>query len=122
MNSAGWQNIRSPMIRQLREMICRIPKKRKTTLDVTGNITVDQHIFSYDKWSTIVPRTIELLRKTNKKMSIDSWWDPVVDLNTNLPLTTDATTGDITLVGVTLMWIDCESFPIDEFNTLTALC
>ena len=36
----------SPMVRQLREMHRRLPKRRKTTLDEAGNIVVDQFFFS----------------------------------------------------------------------------
>ena len=41
----------SPMVRQLREMHRRLPKRRKTTLDVAGNIVVDQFFFLFDDWS-----------------------------------------------------------------------
>jgi hypothetical protein len=55
-------HILSPMIRQIRDMNRRIPKRRKTTLDAAGNITVDQFAFPFDDWSDIVPRTLELMR------------------------------------------------------------
>jgi hypothetical protein len=52
----------SPMIRQIREMSRRIPKRRKTTVNSMGNITVDQFAFPFDDWSHIVPRTVKMLR------------------------------------------------------------
>ena len=55
-------NSLSPMLRQIREMHRRIPKRRKTTLDESGNIVVDQFSFRFDDWSQIVPRTV-LLKK-----------------------------------------------------------
>ena len=58
-----WFILLSPMIRQIREMNHRIPKRRKTTLDPQGNITVDQYSFSFDDWSQIVPRTVNLMQK-----------------------------------------------------------
>ena len=62
-------HILSPMVRQIREMHRRLPKRRKTTLDVMGNITVDQFTFSYDDWSQIVPRTEFLMREAISELA-----------------------------------------------------
>jgi hypothetical protein len=48
-------HIMGPMLRQLHEMHSRIPKRRKTTLDVKGNIIVDQFHSLFATWSQIVP-------------------------------------------------------------------
>ena len=52
----------SPMVRQLREMHRRLPKRWKETLDVMGNIVVDQFYFPFDDWLQIVPRTVLLTK------------------------------------------------------------
>ena len=48
-------HILSPMVRQIREMHERLPKRQKTMIDSGGNIIVDQYAFPYDIWSRIVP-------------------------------------------------------------------
>ncbi len=56
-------HILSPMVCQILEMHQRLPKRRKTTLDTSGNITVDHFSFRFDDWSYIVPRTVSLMRR-----------------------------------------------------------
>jgi len=62
-------HILCPMVRQLREMASRIPKKRKCTLDLEkGDIVVDQFRFPYNTWSQILPLTVEKMNICLEKM------------------------------------------------------
>jgi DEAD/DEAH box helicase len=114
-------HILCPMLRQIREMNGRIPKRRKTTLDLCGNITVDQFFFPFDIWTSLVPRTIEKIHDCIKKMALGHWWEPVIDLSNSLPVSVDDSTGDIQLIGVTPIWKQDSCLPLDELDTLTAL-
>ncbi len=70
-------HILSPMVRQIREMHRRIPKRQKTTVDGMGKITVDQFSFPFDKWSTIVPRLGSISELAN-----GLWRESIVDMAT----------------------------------------
>ena len=93
-------HILSPMIRQIREMHRRIPKRRKTTLDASGNISVDQFSFLFDDWSQIVPRTVCLMHDAISKLANGLWWEPVLDLATHIKVRVNDDTGDIFLVDI----------------------
>ncbi|KAI2489624.1 hypothetical protein MHU86_24972 [Fragilaria crotonensis] len=114
-------HILSPMVRQIREMHRRLPKRRKTTLDAIGNITVDQFTFLYDDWSQIVPRTEFLMREAISELAIGIWWEPVVDLSTNVKVRVNEDTGDIFLVDISPAWKPVPLLPIDQWDSLTAL-
>ncbi|KAI2503191.1 hypothetical protein MHU86_11294 [Fragilaria crotonensis] len=86
-------HILSPMVRQIREMHRRMPKRRKTTLDTVGNIMVDQYSFLFDEWSRIVPRTVFLMRDAITELADGLWWEPIVDLATNVKVRVDKDTG-----------------------------
>ena len=85
----------SPMVRQLREMHRRLPKRRKTTLDDTGNIAVDQFFFLFDDWSLIVPQTVNLMNAALSNLADGIWWEPVVDIATKVEIVVDRETGDL---------------------------
>ena len=87
-------HILSPMVRQIKEMYNRLPKRQKTILHPEGNITVDQFLFSYDLWSRIVPLTISLMQDTLTHLAIGSWWEPVVDPATFIKVKVDTDTSD----------------------------
>jgi DEAD/DEAH box helicase len=114
-------HILSPMIRQIREMNERIPKRRKTTLDRCGNIIIDQHYFSFDIWSTIVPQTVGLLQKSIKELAIGQWWEEIVDYTSNVSVEVDSENGDITLISVCPRWRPWNLLSLDTFDLITAL-
>jgi superfamily II DNA helicase RecQ len=114
-------HILSPMVRQIREMHQRLPKRRKTTLDTSGNITVDQFSFRFDDWSKIVPRTVSLMREAMTHLANGFWWEPVIDPSTHLKVQVDDKTGDISLVGVAPLWNQGPCLPLDELDKFTAL-
>jgi hypothetical protein len=88
-------HIISPMIRQIRVMHQRIPKRRKTTIDTKGNIIVDQFSFPFHDWSQIVPRTELLMRDTISHLANGFWWEPVVDPASNVKVRVDDETGNV---------------------------
>jgi hypothetical protein len=90
-------HILSPMVRQIREMHRRIPKRRKTTIDAKGNIAVDQFSFSFDDWSQIVPQTVCMMRQAISQLANGVWWEPVVDMMTDVQVSVAQDTGDISL-------------------------
>ena len=90
------------MVRQLREMHQRLPKRRKTTLDDTGNIVVDQFYFPFDTWSQIVPKTVTLMKLAISNLAEGIWWEPVVDVLTDIQVNVDCDTGDLFLADVNL--------------------
>ena len=111
----------SPMVRQLREMHRRLPKRRKTTLDSTGNIVVDQFFFLYDDWSLIVPRTVQLMNVALSNLADGIWWEPVVDISTKVKVIVDRDTGDLGIGDVHPLWKEGALFPLDHFDHFTAL-
>jgi hypothetical protein len=111
----------SPMVRQLREMNRRLPKRRKTTLDNTGNIVVDQFSFRFDDWSQMVPRTVLLMKVAISNLADGIWWEPVVDVLTNVKVNVDEDTGDLFLADVSPVWKEGSLFPLDHFDHLRAL-
>jgi hypothetical protein len=113
-------HILSPMIRQICEMHRRIPKRRKTTLDPKGNITVDQFSFGFDDWSQIVPHTVGLMRKSISQLANGLWWEPLVDLLTNVKVRVNNNTGDICLVDIHQDWKQGSDLPLDHLDLFTA--
>jgi hypothetical protein len=111
----------SPMLRQIREMHRRLPKRRKTTLDEKGNIVVDQFSFLFDDWSQIVPKTVYLMRVAISNLAEGFWWEPVVDVLTNIKVHVDCDTGDLFLADVSPVWKQGSLFSLDCFDHLTAL-
>jgi superfamily II DNA helicase RecQ len=114
-------HILSPMIRQIREMHGRLPKRQKTILDPGGNIIVDQYAFPFDVWSQIVPLTVSLLRKALTHLANGSWWEPVVDPSTIIKVQVDKTTSDIFLLGVASDWNVVPFLLLDQLDYFTAL-
>jgi hypothetical protein len=114
-------HILSPMVRQIREMHQRLPKRRKTTLDTAGNITVDQFSFRFDDWSEIVPRTVMLMREAVAHLASGFWWEPVIDPGTHVKVRVNDKTGDIALVDVTPLWNEGPLLPLDKLDCFTAL-
>jgi len=111
----------SPMLRQIREMHRRLPKRRKTTLDESGNIVVDQFSFRFDDWSQIVPHTVTLMKLAISNLADGIWWEPVVDVLTNMKVHVDDNTGDLILADVCPVWKQGSLFPFDHFDYFTAL-
>ena len=111
----------SPMVRQLREMHRRLPKRRKTTLDDTGNIVVDQYHFQFDDWSQIVPRTVILMKLAILNLADGNWWEPVVDVLTDIRVNVDYDTGDLFVSDVSPVWKQGSLFALEYFDHLTAL-
>ena len=111
----------SPMLRQIREMHRRLPKRRKTTLDEIGNIVVDQFSFRFDDWSQIVPRSVLLMKLAISNLADGIWWEPVVDVLTVLQVHVDCDTGDLFLADVCPEWKQGSLFSMDHFDYLTAL-
>ena len=111
----------SPLIRQIREMHERLPKRQKTILDPQGNIIVDQYAFPYDDWSQIVPKTVFLMRETLRFLANGSWWEPVVDPATIIQVSVDADTADISLLGVIPVWNVGSCLALDQLDSFTAL-
>jgi superfamily II DNA helicase RecQ len=111
----------SPMLRQIREMHRRLPKRRKTTIDEIGNITVDQFSFRFDDWSQIVPQTVRLMNVAVSNLAVGSWWEPVVDVLSNIKVVVDDDTGDLFLADICPVWKPDSVFPLDHFDHLTAL-
>lgn len=113
-------HILSPMVRQIREMHRRIPKRRRTTLDATGNITVDQFSFLFDDWSQIVPRTVCLMREAISNLANGLWWEPIADLVTNVKVKVNNDTGEMYLVGISPVWKQGSCLPLDHLDYFTA--
>jgi superfamily II DNA helicase RecQ len=111
----------SPMVRQLREMHHRLPKRRKTTLDDTGNIVVDQFYFPFDTWSQIVPKTVILMKLAISNLADGIWWEPVVDVLTDVQVNVCCDTGDLFIADVNPVWKQDSLFSLDHFDHLTAL-
>ena len=111
----------SPMVRQLREMHRRLPKRRKTTLDDTGNIVVDEFFFLFDDWSQIVPRTVHLMNVALSNLADGIWWEPVVDIATKVKVDVDGDTGDLCIADVHPIWKHGDLFPLDHLDHFTAL-
>jgi len=78
----------------------RLPKRRKTTLDTSGNITVDQFSFPFDDWCQIVPTTVDLMREAITNLANGIWWEPVVDVHTEVKVKVNDGTADITLLDI----------------------
>lgn len=55
-------NIIAPVIRRLREMQRRKPKRRKLTTSPEGDISVDGFDFNRDQWSRVVPTVLAVCR------------------------------------------------------------
>jgi superfamily II DNA helicase RecQ len=49
------------------------------------------------------------------------WWEPVVDVVTDVKINVDDNTGDLVLADVSPMWKQGSMFPLDHFDNLTAL-
>ncbi|KAI2489623.1 hypothetical protein MHU86_24971 [Fragilaria crotonensis] len=113
-------HILSPMVRQIREMHRRLPKRRKTTLDAIGNITVDQFTFLYDDWSQIVPRTDFLCGKQSPSWRLGYGGSQLL-ISTNVKVRVNEDTGDIFLVDISPAWKPVPLLPIDQWDSLTAL-
>ena len=111
----------SPMLRQIREMHRRLPKRRKTTLDDVGNIVVDQFSFPFDTWSQIVPKTVLLMKLAMSNLANGIWWESVVDVLTDVKVHVECNTGDLFLVDVSPVWKQGSLFPLEHFDHLTAL-
>jgi hypothetical protein len=112
-------HILSPMLRQVREMSGRIPKRRKTTQDASGNITVDQFFFAFDVWSGIVPRTIQMLRNAFSELTEGLWWESIVDIANVVHVCVDETTADLSIVGISPTWhVD---LPLDTLDFVTSV-
>jgi hypothetical protein len=77
-------NIISPMIRRLREMQRRKPKRRKTTVSPEGDIAVDGFEFPRDKWSKIVPTVLAVCRQLLGSLFKGGDWLLFLDANTPL--------------------------------------
>ena len=114
-------HIISPMIRQIREMHERLPKRQKTIIDCGGNIIVDQYAFPFINWSCIVPTTVSLMRESLTHLANGSWWEPVVDPSTGIRVSVDDDTAEISLVNVTSSWKDELCFLVDQLDYFTAL-
>jgi hypothetical protein len=114
-------HILSPMVRQIREMHGRLPKRQKTILDPGGNIIVDQYAFPFDVWSRIVPLTVSLLQEALNHLANGSWWEPVVDPSTFIKVRVDEITSDIFLLGVTSDWNVGPFLLLDQLDYFTAL-
>jgi hypothetical protein len=121
VRSASVIHILSPMVRQIKEMYSRLPKRKKTILDSGGNIVVDQYSFLYDDWSRIVPTAVSLMRETLTFLAIGSWWEPIVDPATPIKVRVDDLTGDIALVDVIPLWNLGSCLPHDQLHYFTAL-
>jgi hypothetical protein len=113
-------HIISPIVRQLREMNGRIPKRHKTVLDSNGNITVDQFHFQYDDWSNIIPRTLELMKYAIRGMAVGDWWEMVVDVSLSIGVEVNHTNAELHLIGVSPMWKKGKDLPINLFDSLKA--
>ena len=113
-------HILSPMVRQIREMHRRIPKRRKTTIDAKGNIAVDQFSFSFDDWSQIVPRTVCIMHEAISQLANGVWWEPVLDMMTDVKVSVAKDTGDIFLVNVHPDWKQGSTLPLFYLDSLTA--
>ena len=112
----------SPMLRQIREMHRRIPKRRKTTLDDKGNIVVDQFSFLFDNWSQIVPRTVRLMNHAISHLADGIWWEPIVDILAPVKVRVDCDTGDLYVADVTPLWKQTsDSHLLEHFDQLVAL-
>ena len=114
-------HILSPMVRQIREMHERLPKRQKTMIDSGGNIIVDQYAFPYDIWSRIVPTAVTLMRESLTHLADGSWWEPVVDPSTFIRVRVDDDTADISLLDVTPCWNVGLSFLVDQLDCFLAL-
>jgi len=114
-------HILSPMVRQVKEMYNRLPKRQKTILHPDGNIIVDQYSFSFDIWSQFVPLTVSRLRETLTHLAIGEWWEPVVDPATIIKVRVEDITADISLVGVTPLWNQGACLSLDQLDNFTAL-
>ena len=114
-------HILSPMIRQIREMNNRLPKRRKTTLDENGNIIVDQYEFRFNDWSTIVPRTVAMLEAHIRQLVSGIWWERIVDLASPVQITVDSKTGDLILQDVRAEWKNGNELPMDSWDSLAAI-
>ncbi|KAI2495231.1 hypothetical protein MHU86_19285 [Fragilaria crotonensis] len=99
----------------------RLPKRRKTTLDETGNIVVDQFSFLFDDWSKIVPKTVLLMKVAVSNLADGIWWEPVVDVLTDINVHADRDTGDLFLADVSPVWKQGSLFPMDHFDHFMAL-
>jgi hypothetical protein len=100
--------------------IADYPKRRKTTLDAKGNITVDQFSFSFDDWSQIAPSTVCLMRLAISQLANGLWWEPIVDVLTNVKISVNDKTGDIYLIDVHQDWKQGPCLPLDQLDSLTA--
>jgi hypothetical protein len=98
----------------------RLPKRRKTTLDGSGNITVDQFSFLFDDWSQIVPRTLKMMRDTISKLADGIWWEPVVDISTKIKVKVDDVTGEICLLEICPAWKKESQMPLDQLDYFAA--
>jgi hypothetical protein len=54
-----------------------------------GNIVVDQFYFHFDDWSQIVPRTVLLMKLAISNLADGLWWEPVVDVLTDIQVNVD---------------------------------
>jgi hypothetical protein len=49
------------------------------------------------------------------------WWEPIVDVMTNVKVNVDVDTGDLVLADVRPVWKQGPLFPLDQFDHFTAL-
>jgi hypothetical protein len=95
----------SPMLRQIREMHRSTPENGgRQHLMKSGNIIVDQFSFPFDKWSQVVPKTVLLMKLAMSKLADGIWWEPVVDILTDIKVHVDCDTGDLLLADVSPVW------------------
>jgi hypothetical protein len=112
-------HIMGPMLRQLREMHSRIPKRRKTTLDVKGNIIVDNFHFPITTWSQIVQVSLDKLKDCVIACADGIWWEPVVDMFTPITVQTDHISGELFIVGFNEAWHSPMDFDcLNAFGTM----
>jgi hypothetical protein len=112
-------HILSPIVRQIREMNSRLPKRRKTTLDPRGNITVDEFYFRHDTWCRMVPLSVDWLKRVVCRLADGIWWEAVVDVASEIQISVDNMSGDIIVQGVMPTWK--ANLALNEVDTFTAI-
>ena len=82
---------------------------------------VDQFSFRFDDWSQIVPQIVFLMRVAISNLADGIWWEPVVDVLSDIKVHVDCNTGDLFLADVSPVWKQGSIFSLDHFDHLTAL-
>jgi len=77
-------NVISPMIRRLRELQRRKPKRRKLTVSPQGDIAVDGFEFPREKWSKAVPTLVAVCRSLLDSLFDGDDWSLFLD--TSMPI------------------------------------